>query len=520
MPDRWGRVTGEDFMTAAKGLGALRKEKAAEQDVSEVNHALGIMNESGDFELFDGIGISPLNKAKADEIYAKTRVAKQQGDDADMVRQQTQLENEYLGLASKAQSPEERLKTLGQINPDTLAGARALASVQKQLLGSQDNQVALLGSALKKGEAEYSGVLRPAIVSAQDLFAKGKTEDAANALAAVSKVLPVRGEWRVEADDQGAVRLRRYHNERDAGLGGASAQGAPSSPVDQSRGLGLGEAPQEGTEGSTAGGVQGLGLDAATAQPARSAAPADHYSPTDDVVTVDKAIEALSNMSSKDYALQMAAHRAANMDFNAKALESGGHMGVDRKGQKVRVVPLISPDDSTRQFAVYDAKTGSIIPPDPEVPQRTMFTSDDFFKSGIQIVNKEQRALDNDERRVRNDERRTSVEERRLGLQEQSLGLRGSKAKTPFDEGYAEYQKGVAASEQHDPLGINGTPEEAGKKRLAEFTKGKYGRVMSLDELRETGGRGGGAGQGAQQSAQPQRPANDAQSLWDSYQGK
>jgi len=521
MPDRWGRVTGEDFFDVAKAAHGLTRDQQTRNDDAEVDHALGIMNESGDFELFDGLGISPRNKARADEIYAKSRVAKQLGDDADLARQQTQLENEYLGMAAKAQTPEERLNVLGQINPDSLAGARALANVQKQVMGSQDNQVALLGTVLKKGQAEYDAVLRPALVSAQDQLSKGDRTGAANTLAAVSKILPQRGEWRTEQDGQGNVLLRRFHNERNAGLTPQNDAAASTPGTDVVQGIGIGnsaEGPAGGIgAGGAQGGGQGLGLGFDQGKPAtRPAASADHYSPTDDVVSVDDALAALGKMSSKDYALQMAAHRVTNMDFNAKALESGGHMGVDKNGQKVRVVPLINPSDSTRQFAVFNAR-GQSLAPDPDNPNRKAWTSDEFFNSGIQIVNKEQRALDNDDRRVRNDERRTSVEERRLGMQEQALGLRGAKAKTPVDEGYAEYQKGVAESAQHDPLSLNGSAEDAGKRRLAEFTQAKYGRAMTLDELRVMGSGGGGS---AQQAAPPARAANPAQEMWRSFKSK
>jgi hypothetical protein len=517
MPDKWGRVTGEDFFDIAKGLHGLAKDQEVRRDKDEINRGLAELEQSG--ELSDNLGISPRNRAAAQEAFAHVRVARQQGDAAELSRQQGQLETQYAGLLSGAKTPEEKLRVLSDVNPDSWAGMKALGQVYEQLNSNSELRRKNITSAQALGETLYTTVARPSLAAAEDMLNKGDEAQAANTLSALSRSLPLRGEYRVEKDDQGKVMLRRYHNERYAGLEPRTEQAdaqASASPDAAAVGPGIG-----GPQAATPADAAGLGLGS---EPQGAAAAPDYHTATPDVISVLDALKTMREMTSRDFAEEIARHYVANKDFNAAAIAKGGVMGKDGSGNRVRVLPLINPTDSSRQFAVFDA-SGRSIAPDPANTKRKTWTSDEFFNSGIQIFNKEQRALDDDERRVRTEERRTAIEGARLGLQreelglrKEALGLRGTKARTPVEEGYAVYQKGADAAVQHDPLGLNGSPEEAGQKRLAEFTQAKYGRAMSLDELRGLSG-GGGAGNAPQ--GEPAAPAaTPAQSAWNRFKNK
>lgn len=487
MPDRYGRIGGEDFMLAARGLRAFNDGEKKEEDERQLGLGLG------EFSAAATEGRAPARPAGVSDInWAKSSQAAQIAEQARFGVEETRFANEYMGLASKAETPEARINALAQINPGNLAGARALASVQKQVMSNHENQVALLGSVLKKGQAEYDAVLRPGVVAANDLYAKGDEEGAANLLAQLSRTLPMRGEFRWDPQTR---TLDHYHNERDAGL-------RKPEPVDEDLSLGLGQEPGKG-----------LGLGKASPQGAKTGWDGwDGYSYTRSLPVKD-ALAAVTSMSREDYALQMAGHRVANMEFNAKALEGGGHMAVGANGEKLRVVPLISLGDSTRQFAVFDEKSGK---------NTAMLDNKGFFDSGIRIVTKEQRALDNDARRI-------STEERKLGLQERALGLResgGAGGKTLAEQYVGLLNKHESALAKDDPLS---TAEER-RAQARDMALGEI-RVLTGDEnirseadvtARSKPARGTKPG-----GAAPQRPpapvqgaSNDAQDLWSQFRNK
>lgn len=422
MPDEYGRPNGSDFMLIAKGLREYNEGSRREAEERGLGLGLGVLEADPNAPRPDGV--SNAAWAKAQEQQGKAKSGRLLADQAGQALEESKLSNEYMGLASAAKTPEERLAVLGKINPGTLAGAKALASVQKQVLGTQENQVALLGSVLKKGAVEYDNVVRPALVAAKDMADKGDEEGAAQTLAQLSRTIPLRGEFRWNKETR---TLDHYHNERNAGL-------------------------QPQAEGS--------------------AAPGDGYAQTGRSMSVKEALDLVGSTTKEDYAMQMASHRVANMEFNAKALESGGHVAQGLKGEKLRVVPLINLGDSTRQFAVFD-EAGR---------HAATLGNDEFMKSGIMVENKEQRAYDLEQAKL-------GMEGRKLALAEKGLNLRadgsGSKGKSLLETALDDRTKAVAQAQKSDPFM---EPEEAERQADASVFK-KYsvltGReVKSYEDLR------------------------------------
>ena len=463
MPDEYGRPNGEDFMKAARGLRDYRESAQKEDDLKGLGLGLDALDK--DPNAAKPEGVSSIVWSKAQEQQGKGKAGAVLADQSRQALEESRLANEYMGKANGAGTPEERLNLLGQINPGTLAGAKALASVQKQVMGNQDNQVALLGSVLKKGQAEYDAVVRPALVAANDLANSGDEEGAGHILSKLSKVVPMRGEFRYNPDTKS---MDHYHNERNAGL-----------------------QPQAEGQGD--------------------ASPGDGYAATGRSMSVRDALTLVGGMTKEDYALQMAAHRVANMEFNAKTLESGGHMGIDEDGKKVRVIPLINPNDSTRQFAVFDEATGT---------HRKTVGNDDFMNSGIRIVSKEQRALDNDERKVR-------LEEARLGLQREALGLKaggGGGGQTLAEKYVGFVNKHESELAKQDPFSEPEARRKVARERALEEV-----RVLTGDEnirteadvsahSKPTRGakKGGGQSPGGTRSPAPARGGTKASALLDS----
>lgn len=422
MPDEYGRPTGDDFVKVARGLRDYRE--TAKKEDEERGLGLGLDALESNPNAARPEGVSGAVWAKAQEQQGKAKSGRLLADQAGQALEESKLANEYMELANNAKTPEERLSALGQVNPKSLAGAKALASVQKQVLGTQENQVALLGSVLKKGTVEYDNVVRPALVAANDMAAKGDEEGAGHTLAQLSKTLPLRGEFRWNPETR---TLDHYHNERNAGL-----------------------KPQ--AEGE--------------------ATPGDGYTPTGRSMSVREALDLVGSTSKEDYAMQMASNRVTNMEFNAKALETGGHVATGPKGEKLRVVPLINLDNSTRQFAVFD-EAGT---------HTATLGNDDYLKSGIMVVNKEQRALEHEQAKL-------GMEGRRLALQEQALGLRQGagegKTKSLLEMALADREKAAAQAQKNDPF-ID--PEEAARQADAtvfhKYTIMTGKEVKSYDDLR------------------------------------
>lgn len=483
MPDRYGRFGGEDFMLLARGMRSINE--ASEQEEAQRQLGLGL----GEFSTATSQGRAPVKPEGVSDLnWAKASLNAKAANDARLSVEETRLTNEYLGMANKEQTPEARLKVLEGIRPGDIAGARALSVVQKLVYANQENQAALLGSVLKKGQLEYDTVLQPGLAAASDLLDKGDEEGAANVLAQLSRTLPLRGEYRWDPQTR---TLDHYHNERNAGLFEPEkrdeelALGADTGP---GSGLGLRQAPSK-TPKTGWGGWDG-------------------YSYTGSL-SVKDALDEVRRMSRKDYALQMAGHRVANMEFNAKALESGGHVGLGPNGEKLRVFPLINLDNAVRQFAVFDEKSGKAL---------GMLGNEEFFTSGIRISTKEQRALDNDARRL-------AQEDRRLGLREREMGLGGAGrvGKKSLGEVYlglvnkheAALSKDLSAPDDQEELRAMAVAKALADVRLltGDAQIRTEADVVARSQSAR-GGRSGGVQPQAVDQAQPAAPASTAQALW------
>ncbi|MBI5520200.1 MAG: hypothetical protein HY916_09085 [Desulfovibrio sp.] len=494
MPDRYGRVGGDDFLLAARGLRELNEGTRREEDERQLGLGLGAYTQAS------ASGQPPQRPAGVSDInWAKATQVAQTNEQARLSMDETRYANDYLKQAGQGATPEARLNLLAGIKPTDLAGARALATVQKQVLSDQENQIALLGGIMKKGQAQYDGVFRPAVVAAKDMYDKGDEEGAANVLASLSKTLPLRGEYRWDPETK---TMDHYHNERNAGL---------FKPEERDPDLVLSQetAPGAGMNlagAATSGQGGGLGLGATSSPQQKTGKDGwDGYTYTRSL-TVKEALDAVNKMGREEFALQMAGHRVTNIDFNAKTLESGGHMATGPQGEKLRVFPLINPDDSTRQFAVFDAKTGQ---------SAGVLSNDEFFKSGIQVINKQQQQLDTEARKASTDERRLSLQEKALSLREDGSGGNASAA---ADFVKLKNQKLAAYAKEGDDPAV--AEQKATEAALADFRLlPGFEDVRTAADItarsRQPKGIKKGAGTGSPPPVE-QPPVSSAQSLWDS----
>lgn len=426
MPDEYGRPTGDDFVKVARGL--REYNEGVKKEDEERGFGLGL--EELDAASREGraavrpAGTSITGWVKSQDAHGKGQAGLLLADQSRQALEESKLSNEYMALAGKAKTPEERISVLKQQKPQTIVGARALASVQRHVIGDNETGVALVGSLYKRGLAEYNTVFAPALNAAERLLKEGKTEAAAATLEQASQVLPIRGEWRAEEGEDGALWLRRYHNRREDGF---TSKGESDGA----------EANRNFSNG---------------------------YTPTDEAYPVGVAVEKIKEYGDVKFAKEIAAHIATGMEYNSKAFTEHVYNAKGQDGEKLLVVPQINLKNGVREHLVYDGDNGKLL---------SKYSNDELQNSGLRIVTKEQRALDNDERKV-------DLEAAKLGMQREALGLRaegGGGGQTLAEKYVGLVSKHEAALAQEDPFS-----EPEARRNIARARALEDVRVLTGDE--------------------------------------
>lgn len=78
-------------------------------------------------------------------------------------------------------------------------------------------------------------------------------------------------------------------------------------------------------------------------------------------ISVEEALDAVEKYGSEGFILLRMSRETANMAFNGEAVHHGGFTAIDKNGESITVIPLISVGDFKECYSLYRTKTGEAI---------------------------------------------------------------------------------------------------------------------------------------------------------------
>lgn len=227
MPDRSGRVTGEDFLGLAKGIREMGK--ASDEYEEKRGMSLGLDALTADPNAAKPEGISGPAWVKAQEEFGKGQKGLYTARESAEAAKRAKYRDEFTQKLGEGETPEDRLRVLQSINPKDFAGSQALAEVYGHVNQQSEYASALFKRDLEDGALRFSN-MQPMLSEARRLLAAKDAAGAGVMLEGMSKQARTRDNWKFNPE---TGLMDEYHNSREDGL----VHTGTSMPVEEVLGL-------------------------------------------------------------------------------------------------------------------------------------------------------------------------------------------------------------------------------------------------------------------------------------------